>query len=93
MFEPVYSSQGGAPLGYRCRVLVEERFCGKLCKSYRGMQSHALAKHGMKIQMEMFDNVQEKANKLHAKSVRASSGNEALDGLFDALGAREAAED
>lgn len=77
MFEPVYSSQGGSPLGYRCRVLLDEktvarRYCGKLCKSYNGMQRHALAIHGMKIQMEMFDNVQEKANKLYAEPVRAA---------------------
>ena len=76
MFEPVYSSQGGAPLGYRCRVLVEKdnehakRFCGKLCKSYKGVQAHALAVHGMRIQMEMFSDVQEKANEMYEKGAK-----------------------
>lgn len=94
MMEAVYSSQGGREIGYRCRVLVDGRLCGKLCKSYRGCLRHGWLIHGVKLQMELFENVQEKAN-AELESIREQRAAErsAAEPGDDALSLFAAAKD
>lgn len=78
MFEPVYSSDGGAPKGFRCKVLnADGRYCSKLCKSYHGMLRHGWLVHNLKLQMELFDREEKQRQANELLSVRATGRTEA----------------
>lgn len=49
LFEPLYSKDGGAPLGWYCYV------CQSVFRTRVGVEKHLDRMHGLKEQMEMFD--------------------------------------
>ena len=49
LFEPLYSADGGPPLGWYCFV------CSSVFRTAAGVEKHLWRMHGLKVQQEMFD--------------------------------------
>jgi hypothetical protein len=49
LFEPLYSADGGPPLGWYCFV------CSSVFRTARGIEMHLLKKHQLREQISLFE--------------------------------------
>lgn len=66
LFEPLYSAEGGPPLGWYCFI------CTSVFRTRVGMEKHLWRLHGMKEQQEMDYAATEDSEEV--RSVREGSG-------------------